>query len=453
MTSPTMPPATTYRPSRYISRTHDEDGAMIVYCSLTGAIGTVPPDDVDRARQALRAGSTTSGPLAGVLADLADGGFLVPEGLDERQVANENYIARYTSPNLHLILMPTEQCNFRCVYCYESFTRGTMTPDVQQGIKRYLASQEGLDQLVVSWFGGEPLLAPDVVLDLTAFMREYSEANRIDFRCSATTNGSLLTPDLANRLIPAGLSQIQVSLDGLAQEHDQRRVGARGEATFATILSNLRYLHDSDLEFEAAIRYNFDPGNLPKTREFYEMLKTEFGGDPRFVTEMQPIGKWGGPNDDSLAVCEGHATYRSLVEAKHIALKAGFRETQTRDVLRPNGAVCYAANPRSFVIGPDGKIYKCTVELDYHDRNIVGQLHADGRMDLDWNKMALWCETNGMDPGKKCGTCYFSPACHGAVCPKECMDEPECACPKAKHTIGDTLKFIRLETVLAGRNG
>lgn len=70
-------------------------------------------------------------------------------------------------------------------------------------------------------------------------------------------------------------------------------------------------------------------------------------------------------------------------------------------------------------------------------------------MDLDWDKMALWCETNGNDPGKKCVTCYFSPACHGAVCPKEWMDEPECACPKVKHTIGDTLKFIRLESVLA----
>lgn len=55
------------RPARFISLTHDDDGSMIVYCSRTGAIGTVPPEQVDTARAALlpgTAGSAANDPAA-----------------------------------------------------------------------------------------------------------------------------------------------------------------------------------------------------------------------------------------------------------------------------------------------------------------------------------------------------------------------------------------------------
>src|SRR6201999_1493400 len=101
---------------------------------------------------------------------------------------------------------------------------------------------------------------------------------------------------------------------------------------------------------------------------------TDFGPDARFTTEVKTIGQWGGPNDDDLDVCTGRATYRALVDVKQQALDSGFRQSHVTRMLEPNGAACYAADPRSFVVGPDGRLYKCTVELDYHDRNIVGQL-------------------------------------------------------------------------------
>jgi len=438
---------THYVPSRFLSLSHDDDGSLILYCARTGAVGVVAQEDAESARKALLRDTVTEGPLSGILSDLEQGGFLVLQGTDESAIVHENYIRRYTDRSLELIIMPTEQCNFRCVYCYEAFLRGEMTPDIRNGVKKFVESQQGLEQLTVSWFGGEPLIAGDVVAEITEHCQQYAAHVGAAFQCAATTNGYELTPEYADRIIPLGLKNFQISLDGVEHDHDERRVGANGEKTFARIMENLRYLHSSDHDFEVAIRYNFDPGNIPRVADFYEMLKSEFGGDERFVTELQPIGRWGGENDASLSVCEGRPMLRSLIEAKKLALDAGFRDAHGIDMLRPSGAICYAANPRSFVIGSDGKVYKCTVELDYHDRNIVGQLHSDGTMDLDWRKMALWTETNGMDTGKKCVSCYFSPTCHCAICPKEWMDEGEAECPKSKHTIGDTLKLIRAESL------
>lgn len=46
-----------------------------------------------------------------------------------------------SSDRLHLILMATEQCNFRCVYCYEDFAIGRMRPWVVEGVKNLVATR------------------------------------------------------------------------------------------------------------------------------------------------------------------------------------------------------------------------------------------------------------------------------------------------------------------------
>jgi uncharacterized protein len=362
---------------------------------------------------------------------------------------HDRYVRRYDDRRLSLIVMPTEQCNFRCVYCYESFLRGEMSAEIQEGLKRFVAGQQNLESFTLSWFGGEPLLAREVVAGLSEHFQRFCADRGIAYAAQATTNAYLLTPEYAERIIAAGVRHFQITLDGVPHEHDKRRIGADGAKTFARIWENLQYLRSTDIEFNIALRHNFDPDGLPRLPEFLEMLKAEFGGDPRFATLMRPIGKWGGPNDSQLNVCEGRSANQAWLEARRLSVEAGFRDASELASMQPDGYVCYAANPRSFVIGSDGKVYKCTVELDYHDRNIVGQLHHDGEMSLDWQKMALWLETDGMDEGKKCTSCYFSPSCHGAVCPKEWMDEVECACPPTKHNIKETLTLIRVESLFA----
>jgi uncharacterized protein len=74
---------------------------------------------------------------------------------------------------LHLILMPTEACNFRCTYCYETFQLKRMQPEVVRGIKTLLSRRaESLSHLSLAWFGGEPLLALDVMEDILLHVRE-----------------------------------------------------------------------------------------------------------------------------------------------------------------------------------------------------------------------------------------------------------------------------------------
>lgn len=65
---------------------------------------------------------------------------------------------------LELIIMPTEACNFRCVYCYQEFKAKSMAPRVVAGVMNLLTRRAPeLDYLHLSWFGGEPLLAKHLI--------------------------------------------------------------------------------------------------------------------------------------------------------------------------------------------------------------------------------------------------------------------------------------------------
>jgi sulfatase maturation enzyme AslB (radical SAM superfamily) len=78
----------------------------------------------------------------------------------------------FRSNFLNLIILPTEACNFRCTYCYETFEHKKMKKEVVNGIKALIGRRgPELNKLEIAWFGGEPLLAFDVGVARTT-MRE-----------------------------------------------------------------------------------------------------------------------------------------------------------------------------------------------------------------------------------------------------------------------------------------
>ncbi|WP_158509590.1 radical SAM/SPASM domain-containing protein [Limnochorda pilosa] len=419
--------------------------------SLTGAIAAIAPAQAEQARHFLRSKAADLPRETNLEEQLAEAGFLVPIGTDEDGSAMDQYLAKYGTSHLQLIILPTEQCNFRCVYCYESFSRGAMPSEVQKALKECVARQVNLERLNITWFGGEPLVAADVVVNLQQYFSQHCKRHGIEFSSTLVSNGYLLTPAVADKLLHLGLSHLQITLDGTAAEHNKRRHLMDGGETFEKIMVNLRYLKQRTERVRVTLRHNYDRRNLSHAPEFIELMAREFADDPRFEFVFEPIGKWGGQNDSVLDVYEGKERAATKIHLQRLAKEAGFRNAYQAQVLRPNGFVCYAADPRSFVVGSDGTLYKCTVELDKNERNVVGRLTQDGKLMVDWQKVALWTESNGAwRQNSKCTGCFFLPACFGAICPKEWLDRADVTCPPEKRFIGETLRTIALRSVNDG---
>lgn len=410
--------ATAWVPSHYTMRAWTTDQRLVLWNSYSGAISVFRADQASDIVGMLSQRGFEAAP-EGIVKYLADRGFLIRKGTDEYarfQLAFGQ--SQHRSDLFELIVMSSEDCNFRCVYCYEKFARGTMRPEVRQGIKKLLERRlPSLRALNIGWFGGEPLYGLAAVEDLAPFFWQTAQENSLAFSSHMTTNGYLLTPETGEKLLSWGINQFQITLDGPAVCHDHSRPTRNGQGSFDTILDNLIALKKRPESFRVALRVNFTPESIPHMDDFFGVVEHELGGDSRFRMRFRAAGKWGGENDDQLDVCgveDGNKLtleFERRAKEKGLTLADGFKASSTM-----GSQVCYAARPYHFVIGASGKVMKCTVVLDQDERNVVGTLTPDGLLQLDQDRLAAWVAPY-FEQDTHCKRCVLLPVCQGFSCP------------------------------------
>ena len=428
------PGMTRWLPSRYTFRARTTDGRLALWNSNSGAIAVFRADQAP----AIEARLSRKGFEAaeeGIVKYLAERSFLVREGTDEYarfQLAFGK--TQYRSDLLDLTLLASEDCNFRCVYCYEKFARGTMSPWVRQGVKDYVTSRlPGLRALTIGWFGGEPLYGWAAIEDLAPFFWKVAQERSLDFNCHMTTNGYLLTPEIAEQLLAWRIQQFQITLDGPPTCHDHSRPARDGGQTFDVILANLRALARRPEEgFRVDLRVNFTPQNAPGIGELLDIIERELGQDPRFRMRFRPVGKWGGDQDANLEVCglgEGEQLmheFERLANERGLTLADGFKSMSYF-----GAQVCYAARPYHLIVGASGKLMKCTIALDQDERNVVGQITPEGRVEIDSAKLAPWVAP-AFEKDTQCQQCAVLPICQGCSCPLPRILRGERSCIPAR---------------------
>ena len=162
----------------------------------------------------------------------------------------------------------TRACNLRCRHCYA----GSMDEDARLKTRDEMSGAEArrmIDDLaafgcpVLLFSGGEPCLRPDLV-ELMA----YAKAKGM--RVVLSTNGTLITPELAARFAEVGLSYVGVSIDGLKATHDSFR-GVAG--AFDAALAGIRNAKAAGLR--VGLRMTIGKGNVGEIPSVFELMKRE----------------------------------------------------------------------------------------------------------------------------------------------------------------------------------
>lgn len=428
-------------PSQFNARTTAPDGTLVLWNSYSHAFSGFPPEARPQVEPLLHRRGFTA-PPTGLTKYMADRGFIVPRGAREFERFQLRYGQRhYRQDFLDLTLLSSEDCNFRCIYCYETFERGTMEPWVRTALIRMMEQRAPhLRRLTVSYFGGEPLLGFEAIAEVAPAFLKLAGEHGIRFSSGMTTNAYLLTPDTFAKLLQWNIKQFQVTIDGLPEDHDCRRMLKGGGPTFSRILENLKAIQTFPNEFGVMLRVNFDQANARRMREFIALLGC-FKEDARFKLFFYPIRQLGGSNDGSLKTCGDMDPQRDVLEV--LGREMGMQVHRTVPNSRPFGEPCYANEPQHLTVGANGNLMKCTVMLDSNPRNIVGRLKEDGTMAIDIDRFARWCTPHFRDDSV-CRKCFFLPLCGGAVCPVRRVVNNQRCCPPEKLRIGNVLKKMWL---------
>lgn len=144
-----------------------------------------------------------------------------------------------------LCLFAADNCNLSCRYCFVEQGRPEpaavlMSAAVGKAAVDFLLQASGpRRRCEIDFFGGEPLLNWPAVQEIAAYAREQSAARGKEIAFTLTTNGMLLTPQVAAYLGREGFAAV-LSLDGRPAVHDLMRPLNSGGGSYSTVLPRIR---------------------------------------------------------------------------------------------------------------------------------------------------------------------------------------------------------------------
>lgn len=292
-------------------------------------------------------------------------------------------LASLSDKYLNLIIMPTEACNFRCTYCYETFELKKMRPEVTGGIKALIDRRSAeLGALSIDWFGGEPLMAMDVITDISSHAIRVAKERSFGFSAKITTNGYYLDGRRFSACLQSGINHFQISFDGDKAVHDASRKLVSGAGTFDRLWENVERIKGIEGDFSVLLRLHFTYENYRSVAEFGRKLNDMLGDDRRFQYIFKGIGRWGGTNDHQITLVPRQE--RAAIDA-YLWERSGLPHTESLQA----HPVCYAGMANSFVIRSNGHLAKCTVALT-DGFNDIGRISESGEVSVDQDKFRRW---------------------------------------------------------------
>jgi uncharacterized protein len=264
-----------------------------------------------------------------------------------------------------------------------------MKKETVLGIKALLKKRASeLDDLDISWFGGEPLIAKDIILDISSYANDLAcKYQQMRYSGGMTTNGYLLDHKTLVALSDVGIRNYQISLDGPREIHNKSRISVNGFETYDKIWENLLAIRSSSSQVSVLLRIHFSVDTFNLLDPLIDDIRKEFLHDSRFSVIFEAIKRLGGSKDESIKIFSS-AEQESAINLLTIKLY-GENFAPSKYPFTQDNYICYASRPNSLVIRANGDISKCTVALN-DARNKIGYLQEDGRLEMLPDRLAPW---------------------------------------------------------------
>lgn len=436
--------------SQYNYILHNSNNELLIYNSLNYKFIKILSDEVDKIEPYLVTKEVVKS--EGIINSLASRGIFVPEDCEELALVNNVYLDCINNEGtLAILITVTEDCNFRCPYCFEEHKQNRMSQEVMDNIVKFV--QHNLVKyrgLYVYWFGGEPLLEIEIIDKLSHRLMKICDFYKKTYLASISTNGYYLTLDNLKRLVDCNVVGIQVTIDGTSYTHDKYRIDKDGKGTFDVIMNNLFDIRDhmNYGVYEIDIRTNYTEEIYEHLDEFVDFLEKNFAGNSRFRIFPRTAVDLGGSSINNV---REHLIKEQQKMENNIFLKLSLRGVHLNydaliRQLAPGSSVCYACQRNHYGIAVNGGVFKCNDLFQSHPEYNIGYL-KNGKMIIDKYEEAKWIK-NWNDIDDDCKRCVLFPVCLGGGCAlmtyrqKYMGDKKKKNCMYEKKSIDNILRLL-----------
>ncbi|MBP6230660.1 MAG: radical SAM protein [Paludibacteraceae bacterium] len=219
--------------------------------------------------------------------DFAAKKYIVDEQVENRayKMSYLDFIDKREEDETQLFFVPNYSCNFACSYCYQEGynpIQQALTTEIIDAFFDYVKTQFAGKKTYITVFGGEPLLPSDKQKELISYMVEKSNEAALDL--AFVTNGYTLIPYL-DILKKGRIREIQVTIDGTKDTHDNRRYLKGKQGTFDTIVEGVDACLGANMPIN--LRMVVDKENIDNLIEFSRFaIDRGWTSSPLFKTQI-----------------------------------------------------------------------------------------------------------------------------------------------------------------------
>ncbi|MEU8034696.1 radical SAM protein [Streptomyces sp. NPDC049099] len=423
--------------SRYAFKVPLSDGYALFHAATGGVLRLNGPDAAQLA--SLLSGDRTVLPESALgqhlTTRLRRAGFLVTPETDELTSVRERYWQARGNAPVVLLVTTTMDCNLGCYYCYESRSDealgvgdiGALVEIARERLKR-----RGKRSLHIDWYGGEPLMNLEFVERASHALREFCAVEGIVYHASVVSNGTRWPHDVGGFVARHRIREVQISFDGLKDNHDRRRRYRpvhRTEQDLSSFDQAVSLVDELVQHTRVDLRYNADRGNAADLEGFIALAVSRgwFEAPYRCVLMVAKLSAY---SDRSAFLRPHELGAEEFEELQAVAERLLPEEAQDdQDIVAgfpyPKTSVCGALAPDSAVLGADGLEYRCGLQVGETHR-AVGTFRRNLPLVGGAGPGADGAWWDSFDPTKlpTCSRCSFLPVCWGG-CPKRHLDMDE----------------------------
>jgi uncharacterized protein len=406
-------------------------GGFYVYDRHSNAVIRIPESEFSELRR-VKSGELASGDSS-VIRKYQGFGMFQPNVVERIRHPKSDIAEYHVDRRIHqMILQVTQQCNLRCAYCaYSGIYKGSrvhsskrMSWDTaKRAIDFFLEHSIDDGDVVIGFYGGEPLLEFDLIKKCVQYVRDNVEGRKVGF--TITTNGTLLKGEALDFMVENDIS-VAISLDGSKEEHDANRRFVNGEGSFDTVIANIDALKQKYPDFfdKVSILTTINPHmDLSCVLEYFT-VDDVFADKQIMFNSMNPISHTESMNYDEKYYLVRNFEYVKLLfhligrldrdkisklmyqsVAVVARLKNGIRTGSVLARETHHGGPCMAGSQRLFV-RVDGEFYPCERVNEESDFFNIGNL------DTGFNYSKIDAIMNiGRCSADTCKTCWALNQC------------------------------------------
>ena len=365
--------------------------------------------------------------------------------LMRRDAGTKAHLLQFSTEHRPIVVWnATFRCNLACAHCYLDATDRAGSDELTtEEARAFIDDVAAMGSPVLLFSGGEPLMRPDL-LELGRY------AIGQGLRAVISSNGTLLTRELARQIAEAGFAYVGVSLDGSEATHDAFR---RKDGAFEAAVAGVRHCLHAGVK--TGVRFTLNARNAADLDAVLDVVERE--GVPRFcMYHLVYAGRGREMVADDLPPEQTRAVVEHLLDrtadwhargvetevlttdnhadgvliVQRIAESQPERLDEVRELLRRHGGC--SAGTKMANVDARGDVHPCQfwghVTLGNVRERPLSEIWADESHPL----LAKLRDKAAHLTGRRCGGCAYNAVCGGCRIRAEAVhgdtwaDDPAC---------------------------